>query len=276
MVAPKTPTLLERVVAAASDLRAKTKNTFGWGWIAEGGIGALEASADPHAKPIPAKDLDGFPKNAAGRFLVLRPRGAAVLAFDGGPLLAEGASPESVAFPVWVLKRLGAEALLVTGGAGALDPSFESPSIVGIGDHINLSGLSPLRAPLDEELGSKFPDLARVYDGELLQMAEGAAVRARVPFRRGVVAATAGPNFETPAERNFLRGAGAHVVAQSMVVPAIAAAHAGLRTLALAGIVEPFRGPAEYADPAVMVRRAEEVSALTARLILALFETEGA
>jgi purine-nucleoside phosphorylase len=275
VVAPKTPTLLERVVAAANALRARVHGTIDWAWIAEGGIGGFERSADPVHAPVAAKDLEGFAPRAPGRFLVLRAGSRRILAFDGGPLLAEGAPPQTVAMPVWLFKRLGAERLVITGGAGALDPSFESPSIVGIDDHINFSGLNPLHAPLDEELGPKFPDLARVYDEELLHRAEEAAARAGVPFRRGVVAATAGPNFETTAERNFLRSAGAHVVAQSMVVPALAAAHAGLRTLALAGVVEPFRGAAEFADPAAMARRAEAVSGFTERLIASIVGNPG-
>ena len=59
-------------------------------------------------------------------------------------------------------------------------------------------GESPLAGPNDDELGTRFPDLSAAYDRELAERAEGAIRRAGWPVRRGVYAAVAGPQFETP------------------------------------------------------------------------------
>jgi len=270
VVAPRAASLGERVDQAGEALAKRLGARPRVVWIAEGGLGPAASRVDA-GSAVDASALKGFGRDAPGRFAWMR--GAdGLVAFEGGALLADGARAEEVGLPAWIARRAGAEIAIVTGGAGALEPAVAAPSILGVEDHVNFAGLTPLRAPLDEKLGPRFPDLAQAYDEELLARAERIAARLGVPFRRGVLAATAGPSLETHAERAFLRGAGAHAVAQSIVVPVIAAAHAGLRTLALAGIVEGVKARRAYADPAAMARAAAAVAEQTARVVLALAE----
>jgi purine nucleoside phosphorylase len=127
--------------------------------------------------------------------------------------------------------------------------------------------LTPLRGAADDELGALFPDLANLYDRRLLALAAAAARSVKIPFATGILAATSGPHLETAAERAFFRQAGAHVVGQSIVVPSLAAAHAGLRVLALGVVVEPLRSRHEYADPGLLARNAAAASRACAALL---------
>lgn len=263
---PATP-LHERVKAAAAALSDRFLATPAFGWFAEGGVGEIEEEGARIEAAVSVKELTGFPPSASGRFLRLRFGNRPLIAFEGGRLLSEGAQPSTVAFPVWVLAEAGVRVLCVSGGCGALDPSHEAPSLAGIEDHLNLSGLTPFEGGADEELGPKFPDLANLYDPELLESAAAAARRADVPFATAVLAATAGPHFETAAERRFFRQAGAHVVAQSIALPAMAAAHAGVRTLGLGLVVEPVRPPHRFADPALLAAHAARASRDGLRLL---------
>ncbi len=269
MAASEQP-LFDRMVAASEELRGRLGRAPKIAWLAEGGLGPLERRRVAGASRD-ASDLPGFAPGSPGRFLRLAiDARTEIVAFEGGVLLADGAAPEDVALPVWILAHLGAEVCILTGGASALEPSLDVPSLLGVEDHWNLGGATPLPAQADERFGPRYPDLAQAYDGTLLARATRHAARLGIPFRAGVLAASRGPSLETFAERSFLRTTGAHAVAQSIVVPALAAAHAGLSTLALAGIVEGVRGRGRFADPAAMARAAVVVADQTARLVEAL------
>jgi purine-nucleoside phosphorylase len=79
--------------------------------------------------------------------------------------------------------------------------------------------------------GPRFPDLSRVYDRPLMQVAEEVALKKGLILRQGVYVAVKGPHLETPAETRFLRLIGADAVGMSTVPEAICAVHAGLRVL---------------------------------------------
>ncbi len=49
--------------------------------------------------------------------------------------------------------------LLLTNAAGGLRPDLDPGDLVLIRDHINLSGMNPLRGQLPRSWGSRFPDM---------------------------------------------------------------------------------------------------------------------
>ncbi|HET6203939.1 MAG TPA: purine-nucleoside phosphorylase [Planctomycetota bacterium] len=230
--------LRARVALAAGAIRSASRPAPKVGWIAPTGTAPLAPFWRGEARS-PARSLPGFPASFEEAFLVTASLdGIPLAAFEGGPALHGGATPLEIGFPVWVLASLGVRVLLLTAGAGSLDPSLAPGEILLVRDHVNASGLDPLRGLADERLGPRFPDLSRLYDPRLRETARRAAAEARVPLREGAVAFRTGPSLDTPAERASFRGLGCLGVVHSLVPEAIAAAHAGTALLALAAVTD--------------------------------------
>lgn len=172
----------------------------------------------------------------AGRLLFGDVHGRPVAVMQGRFHLYEGYSPAEVAFPIRVMRELGARTLVVTNAAGGLNPEFRPGDLMAITDHINLTGENPLAGPNVAAWGPRFPDMTRVYDRGLIDTAHSAALSARIAIRTGVYAGLRGPCLETPAEARFLRMAGADAVGFSTVAEVIAAIHGGMRVLGLSVI----------------------------------------
>jgi purine-nucleoside phosphorylase len=137
------------------------------------------------------------------------------------------------------MKRLGIETLIVTNAAGAVNPDFTPGDLMMLTDHLNLLGMAgenPLRGPNLDEFGPRFPDMSRVYDRELHDLARQAAGKAGIDLREGVYVCLAGPSFETPADLRFLRAVGVDAVGMSTVPEATVARHSGMRVLGVSGI----------------------------------------
>ena len=126
-----------------------------------------------------------------------------------------------------MLRLLGAETLVVTNAAGAVDTAFSAGDIMLITDHIKLFGVSPLCGPNLEEFGPRFPDMSHVYTPRLQDTAREAAEELSIPLRQGVYMYFPGPQYETPAEVRAARALGADAVGMSTVPEAIVAAHCG-------------------------------------------------
>jgi purine-nucleoside phosphorylase len=131
------------------------------------------------------------------------------------------------------MAALGVKTLVLTNAAGGLNPDFRPGELMLIRDHINFIGDSPLVGANVDAWGPRFPDLSRVYDRELGEVAAKVARRQGLVLRQGVYVAVKGPQLETPAETRLLRMMGADAVGMSTVPEAIAATHAGLRILGI-------------------------------------------
>ena len=178
----------------------------------------------PHMKRSTAPDH-------AGRFVFGRLAGQDVAVMQGRLHTYEGWSFEDVSYPVRVLRLLGAETLVVTNAAGAVNTAFSAGDIMLITDHIKLFGVSPLCGPNLEEFGPRFPDMSHVYTPRLQDTAREAAEELSIPLRQGVYMYFPGPQYETPAEVRAARVLGADAVGMSTVPEAIVAAHCGMDVL---------------------------------------------
>jgi purine-nucleoside phosphorylase len=165
-----------------------------------------------------------------------------VLAMQGRFHYYEGKTMEEVILPVRVMAALGIHTLIITNAAGGIDPAFSPGDLMLIEDHLNLSGASPLRGSNPDSIGPRFPDMTDAYDPALRQLALQKAKALNIPVRTGVYAMMAGPNYETPAEIRMLRLLGAHAVGMSTVPEVIAAAHAGVKVLAISCITNMAAG----------------------------------
>ena len=149
---------------------------------------------------------------------------------------------KEVTYPIYVMKLLGIENLIVTNACGGINRAFVPGDLMLIEDHINMTGKSPLTGPNDEALGPRFNDMCSVYDVRLRRVAERAAADSSITLRHGIYVGVNGPQFETPAEIRAFRVLGGDAVGMSTVFEAIAAAHCGLPVLAVSMITNMAAG----------------------------------
>jgi purine-nucleoside phosphorylase len=210
-----------------------------WGVILGTGLGLLAERLTDGAA-LPYAELPHFPRPTSpahqGRLRWGRLAGQPALVFRGRFHAYEGYSLRQVTFPVRLMAALGVKSVVLTNAAGGLNPMFKAGELMLIADHLNFLGDNPLVGENLAAWGPRFPDMSRVYDRPLMDLASGVAQRKGLTLRQGVYVAVKGPSLETPAETRFLRLAGADAVGMSTVPEAIAAVHAGLRVLGVSVI----------------------------------------
>ena len=236
-----TMTLTECVRETLQAIQTKTADRPRVGIILGTGLGPLLDQVVQTAA-IPYEQLPHMPRSTAPShhsrmvFGQMGTRKTPVVVMDGRFHCYEGYRVSEVAYPVWVLKALGVDTLLISNVAGGLNPAFSIGDLMCITDHINLMGLSPLVGPNDDQLGPRFPDMIEPYSARLIELAEQVANEAKLPVRRGVYVSMLGPQLETKAEYRWLRATGADAVGMSTVPEVIAAVHCGLRVFAVSVI----------------------------------------
>ena len=166
-----------------------------------------------------------------GQFVFGRLAGCDVAVMQGRLHAYEGWSFADAAYPVRVVRLLGAQSLIVTNAAGAVNEAFSVGDIMLITDHIKLFGVSPLCGPNVEEFGPRFPDSTHIYTLALQAVAREAAAELSIQLREGVYMYFPGPQYETPAEIRAARLLGADAVGMSTVPEAIVARHCGMDVL---------------------------------------------
>ncbi len=228
--------LHERIDEAVRHIRAKSDLAPRVGLILGTGLGNMSDAIDDAVR-IPYGEIPGFVESTAeshaGVLILGTIKKTPVVAMQGRVHFYEGYSMQEVTFPIRVLRALGAETLIISNAVGAMNPLIAPGEIVMITDHINLMGDNPLIGPNDDEVGPRFPDMSEPYAVKLQEMCEEVALEERIPLRKGVFVAVAGPNLETRAEYRFLRSIGADVVGMSLIPETLVAVHGGMKVLAL-------------------------------------------
>lgn len=261
-----------RVAAAEASLAGRAGAPAEIALILGSGLGGI-ADAVEAATAIPYAEIAGLPVSTApghaGRLVVGRLFGRRVVMMQGRLHLYEGWAPHDIALAVRLLRRLGADRLVVTNAAGALEPDFAPGDAMLIEDHLNFTGANPLTGPNDEAIGLRFPDMSRAYDPDLRALARAAAEAGGIPLRTGIYAGIAGPSLETSAERRFLRAAGADAVGMSTVLEVIAAVHCGMRVLGFSAIANEAGGGPDQAPDTIeaVLLHAESAGARIAALL---------
>jgi purine-nucleoside phosphorylase len=241
------------------------------------GLGTLVESAQVETSiayaEIPFMPASTAPGHAGTLFLgTLEDRPVAML--SGRAHMYEGYAPDQVVFAVRLMRRLGAETLIVTNAAGGVNTDFSPGQLMLISDHINLTGRNPLVGPPDPRIGVRFPDMSAAYDQELRALARASAGEVGLPLVEGVYLGLLGPNYETPAEVRMARILGADAVGMSTVLEVIAARHMGMRVLGIscitnmaAGILPQTLSEEEVIDTALRVR--DDFASLVRRIVAA-------
>ena len=170
-----------------------------------------------------------------------------------------------VVLPIRLMGMLGAKVLFLTNGVGAVNRSFRPGDLMLIRDHLSLFIPSPLLGENIGQLGTRFPDMTKVYRPELCAAIREAAEELRIPLREGVYVQLTGPQYETPEEIRLLEKLGGDVVGMSTVCEAIAGNHMGLRVCGISAIGNMGAG---IADEVLVHEPRENVDASLAQLII--------
>lgn len=178
----------------------------------------------PHFVP---PSVDGHP----GSLLLGHVKSVPVAVLQGRIHYYEGHSLEQVTFATRMLKLMGIKLLTLTNAAGGLNPKMKPGDFMLIRDHINLTGVNPLRGENISELGPRFPDMTEPYDKKLTDILTNICVENKFSFMEGVYCGVLGPSYETAAEVRYLHQIGGDAVGMSTVPETIIARHMGLKTV---------------------------------------------
>ncbi|MDO4502663.1 MAG: purine-nucleoside phosphorylase [Coriobacteriia bacterium] len=208
------------------------------------GMGEMAAGIQD-AVVIPYEDVPHMVPSTvqghAGRFILGTLSGKRVICMQGRLHAYEGNSAQQIAFPVYVMRELGAPTLVVTNAAGGIEPSYQVGDVMLISDHINLQGMNP-GVGVENGFGPRFYDMTHAYDPELRKLARDVAQRQGLGVHEGVYIGLLGPSFETPAEIRAFGIWGAQAVGMSTVQEVIAANQLGVRVLGVSLISNPAAG----------------------------------
>lgn len=212
--------------------------------LGSGGGGFAKRLTD--AVRIPYAQIPNFPKSTApsheGALYCGTVGSKKIICMSGRFHYYEGYSPDEATFYIRALKLAGVKTLILTNAAGGINKSFKVGDLMLISDHINFSGLSPLRGQNDDRFGVRFPDMTDAYSKELRDVARHTAERLGIDIKEGVYAYMTGPSYETPAEIRALSVLGADAVGMSTVPECICAVHCGMKVVAVSCITNMAAG----------------------------------
>ncbi|MBP3285032.1 MAG: purine-nucleoside phosphorylase [Clostridia bacterium] len=229
---------------------------------------------------IPYREIPHFPLSTvaghAGELIIGKLNFAPIIAMNGRFHYYEGYDFEQITFPIRVFALLGVENIILTNAAGGINFDYAPGDFMIIRDHINFSGVSPLRGKNLDEFGPRFPDMTNLYDNELSTRIRDLALASKININEGVYAYLQGPNYETPAEIKALRVLGADAVGMSTVPEAIVARHSGIKVAGIscitnmaAGILDKPLNHEEVKETAELVR--EQFKELIKNLVIDLY-----
>lgn len=233
--------MYKKIYEAADFLSSKLNNPPEIGMITGTGLGSLTDRMSIDFR-IPYEEIPHFPSSTVtghdGFIVSGSIAGRNVMAMEGRFHIYEGYSPDEVVFPVRIMAKLGIKYLFISSAAGGFNPRFKAGDLMVIDDHINLTGRDPLIGPNLDEFGPRFPDMSRVYDPVLINIAKKNAMSQMIDLKQGVYLGITGPTLETPAEVRFMRMIGADAVGMSTVLEVIAGVHCGLKIMAILVITD--------------------------------------
>lgn len=236
--------------------------TLGSGWGKAADVIGETVAVVP-AEQVPGFAASGVPGHSGTLRSIRLESGKHALIIGARTHLYEGKGVRAVVHGVRTAAAAGAGIMILTNGAGGVDPAFGAGEAVLISDHLNLTATSPLE-------GANFTDLTDLYTPRLRELAR----EAEPSLQEGVYVQLPGPHYETPAEIHYLRTIGGQIVGMSTTLEAIAAREAGMEILGLSLITNPAAGmgdPLSHAEVleagrAAEPRLAELLSRVVARL----------
>lgn len=258
--------LAQRAAATIAELTGIERHdialTLGSGWGKAADVIGETVAVVP-AEQVPGFHTSGVPGHSGTLRSIRLATGKHALIIGARTHFYEGRGVRAVVHGVRTAAAAGAEVMILTNGAGGVDPAFKAGEAVLISDHLNLTAASPIE-------GANFVDLTDLYASRLRDLAR----EAEPSLQQGVYVQLPGPHYETPAEIHYLRTIGGQIVGMSTALEAIAARAAGMEILGLSLITNPAAGMGDPLDHAEVLeagraaepRLAEILSRIVARL----------
>lgn len=215
------------------------------GIILGSGLGSLVDEMEVH-HTISYADIPHFPQSHlvghAGN-LVFGTIGSQELVVMQGRFHAyEGFPMKEVTYPIYVMKALGIESLIVTNACGGINPTFKPGDLMIIDDFINGVSTNPLVGPNDDRLGPRFPDMSEPYSSKLRDHARHTAHGLNIEYKEGIYTFFQGPYYETRAEIRMYGKLGSDAIGMSTVPETIVANYLGLDVLGISVITNMATG----------------------------------
>ena len=237
--------------------------TLGSGWAKAADLIGETIAVLP-AEGVPGFAQSGVPGHTGEIRSIKMENGKYALVIGSRTHLYEGKGVDSVVHSVRTAAASGAKVMVLTNGAGGINPLWAPGTPVLISDQINLTSSSPLK-------GATFIDLTDLYSKRLRRIAKVIDPN----LDEGVYVQFRGPQYETPAEVQMAAIMGGHIVGMSTALEAIAAREAGMEVLGLSLITNLAAGispaPLSHEEVVEAGRLAEaSISSLLAKIIYAL------
>lgn len=238
----------ENIVESSQFIRSKTSQTPKIGIVLGSGLGGLVDIME-NKEIIPYSDITHFPvshvEGHAGNLVFGKIGNQNVVAMQGRFHYYEGFTMKEVTYPVYVMKQLGVESIIITNACGGINKNFKPGDLMLITDYINFSANNSLIGINDERLGPRFPDMTEAYNKELMTKAENVASDLGINCKHGVYNFYPGPCFESAAEIRAFAILGADAVGMSTVPETIAANYLGMKVLGISCITNMATGIAK-------------------------------
>lgn len=237
--------MYKKLVSCLESIRSKTDFIPEVGLVLGSGLGDYADEIDI-AAIVEYKDIEGFPvstvKGHKGRFVFGYAGGKPVMIMQGRVHYYEGYSMTDVVLPVRLMGMAGAEKIILTNAAGGVNTSYKPGDFMVITDHITTAIPSPLIGTNIEELGTRFPDMSKIYSKEMIEIIEKSAENCKISLKKGVYVQLTGPNYETPAEIKMVRSWGGDAVGMSTACEAMALRHMGKQVCGISCITNMASG----------------------------------
>lgn len=187
---------------------------------------------------FPVSEVEGH----AGKLVFGKIGQIEVLLMAGRFHFYEGFDMKEVTYPIYVMKLLGIEKLIVTNACGGINPSFQPGDLMIIRDFINGVSTNPLRGVNDERFGPRFPDMSDPYTSSFRNIAKEIAKELDIKYKEGVYAFFQGPYYETVSEIKMYGLLGADAIGMSTVPETIVANYLGFEVLGISCITNMATG----------------------------------
>ncbi len=140
-----------------------------------------------------------------------------------------GYDRSDIATPIFMLKELGCEKLILCSSLGAISHKFKVGDIVTVSDHLNFTGRNPLYNCDYTKPGHKFIDMSNAYDEEMIDSLIYTAKKdMAIKVKKGILVEFPGPSAETIAESHFAQQMHGDIIGFNICNEVIAAKYCNL------------------------------------------------
>lgn len=237
--------MFDKAKQVSDYIKKITKNTPKTAIILGSGLGAI-AERVQNKIEIPYEKIPNFPvtdvKGHSNMLIFGDINGVSVLLMKGRFHFYEGHDMGVVTFPIYVMKMLGIENIIVTNASGGINERFCPGTLMIINDFINNMGTNPLIGKNDDRLGVRFPDMTEPFSKDFIKKAKDTFCKLNIQYEEGVYLATTGPTYETRAEIKMFKMLGADCVGMSTVPETIVANYLGMKVLGISCITNMATG----------------------------------